>query len=376
MSALSKVVLSALLRSLRRVSPFVVLFGPSVDDHGSSVIFRSVSVRPKHLFDQNFDHDYYFKLPLARERDAQSNGRCSSRLRKKASRELVFVFWLSESLFFFSLFLYSGALLGPQRCGAAHFLTRYDGLGSLRRQVSDSHQVVDCCGECEHPAHSLPPPVPRLPHQPDGLQPPEHFLDSFAFSLADLVARMPCRALIDCAPAVAVVLRYVRRHAQIAHIGHELLHVVSFVASHRHTPSTLPFFDHLQRRLALRRSRRFRHPRPDHQPVAILRQHVPQITQLRLAPRALLVQPRLGVRRRFMRRLAPLLPVKIHRRIPRIVPRNLVLRVLVLRAKTLLSRPGLNQRPVHREVLVRQQLLRPRLPHHLLEKSFRDLAFQ
>jgi hypothetical protein len=36
-----------------------VLFG-----HGSFVICRVNSVRPKHLFDQNFDHDYYFKLPL------------------------------------------------------------------------------------------------------------------------------------------------------------------------------------------------------------------------------------------------------------------------------------------------------------------------
>jgi len=46
-------------------------------DHGSFVIYRSASVRPKHLFDQNFDHDYYFNLPLARERDAHSFGRCS-----------------------------------------------------------------------------------------------------------------------------------------------------------------------------------------------------------------------------------------------------------------------------------------------------------
>jgi hypothetical protein len=28
------------------------------DDHGSFVIFRSVSVRPIHLFDHYFDHDY------------------------------------------------------------------------------------------------------------------------------------------------------------------------------------------------------------------------------------------------------------------------------------------------------------------------------
>src|SRR5499425_2043765 len=34
------------------------------DDHGSFVIFRSVSVRPIHLFDLSFDHDHLFKLPL------------------------------------------------------------------------------------------------------------------------------------------------------------------------------------------------------------------------------------------------------------------------------------------------------------------------
>ena len=45
------------------------------DDHGSLVIFRSASVRPKHLFDPYFDHDYFFKLPLTRERDAPSSAR-------------------------------------------------------------------------------------------------------------------------------------------------------------------------------------------------------------------------------------------------------------------------------------------------------------
>jgi hypothetical protein len=33
-----------------------------IDDHGSFVIYRATSVRPKHLSDQDFDHDYYFKL--------------------------------------------------------------------------------------------------------------------------------------------------------------------------------------------------------------------------------------------------------------------------------------------------------------------------
>jgi len=51
-----KAFLSALHRSLRRVV-FLVLFDLCIDDHGSLIIFRSASVRPKHLFDQNFDHD-------------------------------------------------------------------------------------------------------------------------------------------------------------------------------------------------------------------------------------------------------------------------------------------------------------------------------
>ena len=43
---------------------FVAQFHFSLDDHGSFVIFRSASVRPKHLFDLYFDQDYFFELPL------------------------------------------------------------------------------------------------------------------------------------------------------------------------------------------------------------------------------------------------------------------------------------------------------------------------
>ena len=46
-------------------SSLLRFFDLCFDDHGSLVIFRSASVRPKHLFDLNFDHDYSFKLPLA-----------------------------------------------------------------------------------------------------------------------------------------------------------------------------------------------------------------------------------------------------------------------------------------------------------------------
>jgi len=63
MSALSKPFLAHFSIPLRRVSSFIVFFGPTIDDHGSPVIYRPASVRPKHLSDQSFDHDYFFKLP-------------------------------------------------------------------------------------------------------------------------------------------------------------------------------------------------------------------------------------------------------------------------------------------------------------------------
>jgi hypothetical protein len=71
--------------SLKRTSPFPSksvfvrrVPWPSVDNHGSPIIFRSLSVRSTHLFDPISDHDYSFKLPLAKERDAHSLGRRSS----------------------------------------------------------------------------------------------------------------------------------------------------------------------------------------------------------------------------------------------------------------------------------------------------------
>src|SRR6266478_7324703 len=58
-----KYFLNAPLCSLRRVV-FVVLLDLCIDDHGPLVIFRSASVRPRHLFDPYFDHDCFFELPF------------------------------------------------------------------------------------------------------------------------------------------------------------------------------------------------------------------------------------------------------------------------------------------------------------------------
>ena len=56
---------TSLFPHLKEFFSFVFfLYFLCIDDHGSFVICRADSVRPNHLFDQNFDHDYYFKLPF------------------------------------------------------------------------------------------------------------------------------------------------------------------------------------------------------------------------------------------------------------------------------------------------------------------------
>ena len=62
--------------SLRRVVLFVPL-KLCFDDHGSFVIFRSVSVRPRHLIDQTSTM-ITSSNSLCRERDAQSPARCAT----------------------------------------------------------------------------------------------------------------------------------------------------------------------------------------------------------------------------------------------------------------------------------------------------------
>ena len=72
--------LSILLRALRRARHFALVEGLCHTNQGSLVIYFRFghSVRPMHLFDRNFDHDYYFELPTEGERDPLSIIRCST----------------------------------------------------------------------------------------------------------------------------------------------------------------------------------------------------------------------------------------------------------------------------------------------------------
>ncbi len=73
---------STLLHALREERHFALVeaFALCSTNQGSLVIsFKSdISIRPMHLFGRMRDHDYYFGLLFAEERNAQSISRCST----------------------------------------------------------------------------------------------------------------------------------------------------------------------------------------------------------------------------------------------------------------------------------------------------------
>ena len=128
-----------------------------------------------------------------------------------------------------------------------------------------------------------------------GFQPAEDLLDPFALELADRVARMAGGAAVDGALAVGGVLGHVRRDVQAARGVHEIPRVIVLVAAQRDAALGRNFLHQLQGALALRGAGGLGEPRADHQPVAVLHQHVAQVAKLGRRGIGLLVQPRLGI---------------------------------------------------------------------------------
>ena len=118
---------------------------------------------------------------------------------------------------------------------------------------------------------------------------------------------------------------------------------------------------------------RRRDRRVDDQAMAILGQQMAEIRQLGFAPRAFLIEARIGIGRRLMGVVAPRLPMEIHGRILRVVgrrPRR------VLRFETLVARPRLEQRAIDGEVLVRQQPVRLDGGQHFRKERVGDVAIE
>jgi len=216
--------------------------------------------------------------------------------------------------------------------------------------------------------------VSDFAQQSDRLQPAEDLLDSFAHSLADAVARGVSGPTVNRAPAVRGVLRHMGSHRQIPGLRDKVPGVISLVGSKRPAVPIRQRSQHLQRGLPLRTAMRLSHSRIHHQAVAVLHQDMAQVRQLGgLAP-ALVLQPRLRIRRGLMSLVRTGLPMKIYCRVAGIV--GWLRRRRLCPAEALLAGPGLDQRAVHGEVLARQQTLLAGLLQHPGEEGLGHLSFQ
>src|SRR5207302_6057009 len=119
--------------------------------------------------------------------------------------------------------------------------------------------------------------------------------------------------------------------------------------------------------LRLRLARRLSQASVDHQSIAVLHQHVPEIAELGLFARPFTGQPRFRIGGRLVSGVGAALTMKVYAGVAGIVGRDL--RVIAFALETLVSCPGFDQRTVNREVLVREQPSGTRLLNHRVEKA-------
>src|SRR5262249_25246836 len=142
--------------------------------------------------------------------------------------------------------------------------------------------------------------------------------------------------------------RHVRRPAESANSLDEAANVEPLVRTDCYWPGSWNLRDHLERRLALCPASRRRYLCVDRQAVAILHQQVAREAELRRLALRPAIQPRIRIRPRLVRLVAPLLAAEIHARIAGIPRLRRLPFVLALEA--LLARPGLDQGAIDREM--------------------------
>src|SRR5450759_3173735 len=177
-----------------------------------------------------------------------------------------------------------------------YFRRELGGLGDNFAQVPHAHQIVGRASEAEHPVHLENSTMPYFPQQCDRFQPAETFFDALPLDLADAIACMLSRAIVNGASASPfVVLRHVRSHLQIPALGHKVECVIALVPTCGHPLRSRKLLQHHQRRVALRCPVGLEYFARHDQSVAILHQQVSAGTQLVLLARAFARQLGLGI---------------------------------------------------------------------------------
>ena len=203
-------------------------------------------------------------------------------------------------------------------------------------QIADAHQIVGCAGEGKDPVHLRHSAMAYFAHQRNRLQPAEAFFDPLPFLLTDGIAMMPRRAAIDRAAAWSLLIPgHMRRDVQIPALGDKTQGVKRFVSAHRHPLRSRNLFQHHQRCVSFCPPGGRHRFGLDDQPVAILHQQIPAVTQLRLLTNAFARHQRIRIGLRLVRVIRPSLAAKVHRGIARIIRRSS--RLACFRLKALLE---------------------------------------
>ena len=201
--------------------------------------------------------------------------------------------------------------------------------------------------------------IPSFAESPDGLHPPKDLFYSLSNPLTHTIARMPDRPPINRRPPSSLHIgSYMGGNLAAPQQGHKTSRIIPLISSQGPRSDSLARLplQHGLRRFHLGSPRRQSHAKINQKPVAVLHQNVRSIRKFRFLALAFPHQPALRVRRRLVGLIAPLLSVKIDRRVSPFPIRRPIRRIFFFRSKTLQTGPGFDQAAIDREVVVTHQI--------------------
>jgi len=128
--------------------------------------------------------------------------------------------------------------------------------GSIHRYNEFPHpnQIIGCQAQLKHPSHQFLPAIASLSLAANRFQPSVDFFDSCSIAQAPCLSFVPCGSAINSAVAAIGVLSYVWRDIHRARLLDEIMSVIRFVRTGRHSFAARQVPQHIQCRFAFCRA--------------------------------------------------------------------------------------------------------------------------
>src|SRR5208283_6085208 len=166
--------------------------------------------------------------------------------------------------------------------------------------ISNTNRVEDRTREREQPSATLQTSQFNFSHRSNGFIPPEDFFDPLSLTLTFHIPFMPRGTMINAtSTGTFYVLRHMRRNILLAQFRMKITGVIPFIAAECETflqNIFLDVCDHFHGGVAFGCPRGMSKARGDNQSMQIIHKDVSHIYQFRSHARALLIQPRIGIR--------------------------------------------------------------------------------